>query len=67
MNMNLNDEKRKQYEDQITTCILIIQNLWSMRDSADIMDNQYRDVLSLLTDVSYGLSEIMANQTNITR
>nr|DAO51710.1 MAG TPA: hypothetical protein [Caudoviricetes sp.] len=65
--MNLNDEKRKQYEDQITTCILIIQNLWSMRDSADIMDNQYRDVLSLLTDVSYGLSEIMANQTNITR
>ena len=67
MNMNMNDEKRKQYEDQITTCILIIQNLWSMRDSADIMDNQYRDVLSLLTDVSYGLSEIMANQTNITR
>ena len=65
--MNINDEKRKQYEDQITTCILIIQNLWSMRDSADIMDNQYRDVLSLLTDVSYGLSEIMANQTNITR
>ena len=65
--MNLNDEKRKQYEDQITTCILIIQNLWSMRNSADIMDNQYRDVLSLLTDVSYGLSEIMANQTNITR
>ena len=65
--MNLNDEKRKQYEDQITTCILIIQNLWSMRDSADIMDNQYRDVLSLLTDVSLGLSEIMANQTNITR
>ncbi len=65
--MNMNDEKRKQYEDQITTCILIIQNLWSMRDSADIMDNQYRDVLSLLTDVSYGLSEIMANQTNITR
>lgn len=65
--MNMNDEKRKQYEDQITTCILIIQNLWSMRDSVDIMDNQYRDVLSLLTDVSYGLSEIMANQTNITR
>ena len=65
--MNINDEKRKQYEDQITTCILIIQYLWSMRDSADIMDNQYRDVLSLLTDVSYGLSEIMANQTNITR
>ena len=65
--MNMNDEKRKQYEDQITTCILIIQNLWSMRNSADIMDNQYRDVLSLLTDVSYGLSEIMANQTNITR
>ena len=65
--MNINDEKRKQYEDQITTCILIIQNLWSMRDSADIMDNQYRDVLSLLTDVSYGLSEIMANQMNITR
>nr|DAI08292.1 MAG TPA: hypothetical protein [Caudoviricetes sp.] len=65
--MNMNDEKRKQYEDQITTCILIIQNLWSMRDSADIMDNQYRDVLSLLTDVSLGLSEIMANQTNITR
>lgn len=67
MNMNMNDEKRKQYEDQITTCILIIQNLWSMRDSADIMDNQYRDVLSLLTDVSYGLSEIMANQMNIMR
>ena len=65
--MNMNDEKRKQYEDQIATCILIIQNLWSMRDSVDIMDNQYRDVLSLLTDVSYGLSEIMANQTNITR
>ena len=65
--MNMNDEKRKQYEDQITTCILIIQNLWSMRNSADIMDNQYRDVLSLLTDVSYGLSEIMANQMNITR
>ena len=65
--MNMNDEKRKQYEDQITTCILIIQNLWSMRDSAYIMDNQYWDVLSLLTDVLYGLSEIMANQTNITR
>ena len=65
--MNMNDEKRKQYEDQITTCILIIQNLWSMKDSTYIMDNQYRDVLSLLTDVSYGLSEIMANQTNITR
>lgn len=65
--MKMNDKERKQYEDQITTCILIIQNLWSMRDSADIMDNQYRDVLSLLTDVSYGLSEIMANQMNITR
>lgn len=63
--MNMNNEKRKQYEDCITTTILVIQNLWSMRDEADIMDNQYRDVLSMLTDVSYGLSEIMANQTNI--
>ena len=64
--MNMNDEKtKKQYEECITTCILVIQNLWSMRNDALILDNQYRDILSLLTDVSYGLSEILANQTNI--
>ena len=64
--MNMNDEKtRKQYEECITTSILVIQNLWSMRNDALILDNQYRDILSLLTDVSYGLSEILTNQTNI--
>ncbi len=62
----MNDEKtRKQYEECITTSILVIQNLWSMRNDALILDNQYRDILSLLTDVSYGLSEILTNQTNI--
>ena len=66
MNMNMNDEKtKKQYEECITASILVIQNLWSMRSSAKILDNQYRDILSLLTDVSYGLSEILTNQTNI--
>lgn len=64
--MNMNDEKtKKQYEECITTSILVIQNLWSMRNDALILDNQYRDILSLLTDVSYGLSEILTNQTNI--
>lgn len=62
----MNDEKtRKQYEECITTSILVIQNLWSMRNDALILDNQYRDILSLLTDVSYGLSEILTSQTNI--
>ena len=62
----MNDEKtKKQYEECITTSILVIQNLWSMRNDALILDNQYRDILSLLTDVSYGLSEILTNQTNI--
>lgn len=62
----MNDEKMKeQYEECITASILVIQNLWSMRSSAKILDNQYRDILSLLTDVSYGLSEILTNQTNI--
>lgn len=66
MNMNMNDEKtKKQYEECITASILVIQNLWSMRNAAKILDNQYRDILSLLTDVSYGLSEIITNQTNI--
>lgn len=66
MNMNMNDERtKKQYEECITANILVIQNLWSMRNSAQILDNQYRDILSLLTDVSYGLSEIITNQTNI--
>ena len=66
MNMNMNDEKtKKQYEECITASILVIQNLWSMRNAAQILDNQYRDILSLLTDVSYGLSEIITNQTNI--
>ena len=66
MNMNMNDEKtKKQYEECITASILVIQNLWSMRNAARILDNQYRDILSLLTDVSYGLSEIITNQTNI--
>lgn len=60
--MNMNDLTKKQYEDCITTVLLVIQNLWSMRSDAEIMENQYRDVLSLLTDASYGLSEIMANQ-----
>lgn len=60
--MNINDVIKKQYEDSITTVLLVIQNLWSMRSDAEIMENQYRDVLSLLTDASYGLSEIMANQ-----
>ena len=65
MNMNMNDEKtKKQYEECITASILVIQNLWSMRNAAQILDNQYRDILSLLTDVSYGLSEIITNQTN---
>ena len=64
--MNMNDEKTKQqYEECITASILVIQNLWSMRNAAKILDNQYRDILSLLTDVSYGLSEIITNQTNI--
>ena len=64
--MNTNDEKtKKQYEECITASILVIQNLWSMRNAAKILDNQYRDILSLLTDVSYGLSEIITNQTNI--
>ena len=64
--MNMNDEKtKKQYEECITASILVIQNLWSMRNAAKILDNQYRDILSLLTDVSYGLSEIITNQTNI--
>lgn len=64
--MNMNDEKtKKQYEECITASILVIQNLWSMRNAANILDNQYRDILSLLTDVSYGLSEIITNQTNI--
>lgn len=64
--MIMNDEKtKKQYEECITTSILVIQNLWSMKNDALILDNQYRDILSLLTDVSYGLSEILANQTNI--
>ena len=62
----MNDVKaKKQYEDSITTMILIIQNLWSMKDEATIMDNQYRDILSMLTDVSFGLSEILANQINM--
>lgn len=62
----MNDVKaKKQYEDSITTMILIIQNLWSMKDEAMIMDNQYRDILSMLTDVSFGLSEILANQINM--
>ena len=62
----MNDEQmKKQYEECITASILVIQNLWSMRSSAKILDNQYRDILSLLTDVSYGLSEILTNQTNI--
>ena len=62
----MNDEKTKQqYEECITASILVIQNLWSMRNAAKILDNQYRDILSLLTDVSYGLSEIITNQTNI--
>jgi hypothetical protein len=62
----MNDEKtKKQYEECITASILVIQNLWSMRNAAKILDNQYRDILSLLTDVSYGLSEIITNQTNI--
>ena len=66
INMNMNDEKtKKQYEECITASILVIQNLWSMRNAAQILDNQYRDILSLLTDVSYGLSEIITNQTNI--
>ena len=66
MNMNMNDERtKKQYEECITASILVIQNLWSMRNAAKILDNQYRDILSLLTDVSYGLSEIITNQTNI--
>ena len=66
MNMNMNDEKtKKQYEECITASILVIQNLWSMRNAAQILDNQYRDILSRLTDVSYGLSEIITNQTNI--
>ena len=66
MNMNMNDEKtKKQYEECITASILVIQNLWSMRNAAQILDNQYRDILSLLTDVSDGLSEIITNQTNI--
>ena len=66
MNMNMNDEKtKKQYEECITASILVIQNLWSMRNAAQILDNQYRDILSQLTDVSYGLSEIITNQTNI--
>ena len=60
--MNINNMIKKQYEDSITTVLLVIQNLWSMRSDAEIMENQYRDVLSLLTDASYGLSEIMANQ-----
>lgn len=64
--MNTNDERtKKQYEECITASILVIQNLWSMRNAAKILDNQYRDILSLLTDVSYGLSEIITNQTNI--
>ena len=64
--MNINDVKTKeQYEDCITTNLLIIQNLWSMRNDAQILDCQYRAVLSLLTDVTYGLSEILANQTNM--
>ena len=64
--MNMNDERtKKQYEECITASILVIQNLWSMRNAAKILDNQYRDILSLLTDVSYGLSEIITNQTNI--
>lgn len=64
--MNINDVKTKeQYEDCITTNLLIIQNLWSMRNDAQILDCQYRTVLSLLTDVTYGLSEILANQTNM--
>ena len=62
----MNDEKtKKQYEECITASILVIQNLGSMRNAAKILDNQYRDILSLLTDVSYGLSEIITNQTNI--
>ena len=62
----MNDEKtKKQYEECITASILVIQNLWSMRNAAKILDNQYMDILSLLTDVSYGLSEIITNQTNI--
>ena len=66
MNMNMNDERtKKQYEECITASILVIQNLWSMRNAAQILDNQYRDILSLLTDVSYGLSEIITNQANI--
>ena len=66
MNMNMNDERtHKQYQECITASILVIQNLWSMRNAAQILDNQYRDILSLLTDVSYGLSEIITNQTNI--
>lgn len=66
MNTNMNEEKtKKQYEECITASILVIQNLWSMRNAAKILDNQYRDILSLLTDVSYGLSEIITNQTNI--
>ena len=59
----MNDVKTKgQYEDCVTTTLLIVQNLWSMRNDAVIMDNQYRDLINMLTDVAYALSEIMTNQ-----
>ena len=59
----MNDVKAKdQYEDCVTTTLLIVQNLWSMRNDALIMDNQYRDLINMLTDVAYALSEIMTNQ-----
>ena len=54
---------KERYEDCITTTLLIIQNLWSMREDAYILDNQYRDIIGMLTDVAYGLSEIVSNQT----
>ena len=59
----MNDVKAKdQYEDCVTTTLLIVQNLWSMMNDALIMDNQYRDLINMLTDVAYALSEIMTNQ-----
>ena len=65
--MKLSDVKpyvmKKQYEDYITTMLLIVQNLWSMRSSAQILDNQYQDILNMMTDVTYGLSKILLNQS----
>ena len=61
--MNTKDLTMKpKYEDCITTMILIVQNLWSMRTDAQITDNQYMDILAMMDDIVYGLSEILANQ-----